>query len=134
MAQTQLERWYEEVWNNANEHAIDDLLDESAIIHGLETDSDKTGPQAFKPFYHGFRKNFPTVNIKLEPIITTSNYEAAQCIVNGRTVDGKEVNFTGLTIAKFKDGKLIEGWNAFDFLTMHKQLENTIAPNSNQPR
>jgi len=134
MAQTLLHRWYEEVWNNSNEHAIDELLDESAVIHGLETDHTKTGPQAFKPFYHGFRQNFPSVNVNLEPIITTDEFEAAHCVVNATTMDGKEVNFTGLTIAKFKNGKLIEGWNAFDFLTMHKQLENSIHPYSNQPK
>jgi predicted ester cyclase len=43
-------------------------------------------------------------------------------LVTGKNAEGKDVNFTGLTIVKFKDGKLMEGWSAFDFLTMYQQL------------
>ena len=27
-----------------------------------------------------------------------------------------------MTIARMKDGKIIQGWNTFDFLTMYQQL------------
>jgi len=134
MSETQLSRWYDQLWNNANEDAIDELMDESAIIHGLETDGAKKGPQAFKPFYHNFRQGFPSVTIKLEPIFSTGEFEAAHCVVSAETRDGKKVNFTGLSIAKFNNGKLVEGWNAFDFHTMQKQLEDTMASHSNQPK
>ena len=134
MAQTKLQRWYDEVWNNANKSKIDELMDENAIIHGLETDSEKVGPQAFHPFYENFRQGFPSVNVEIEPIITTDDAEAAHCIVHATTIDGKKVTFNGLTVAKFRDGKLLEGWNAFDFLTMEKQLHNSVDPQFGQPR
>jgi predicted ester cyclase len=133
MAQTRLQRWYDEVWNNANEAAIDELMDENAIIHGLETEKTKRGPQGFRPFYSTFREGFPTVNVQIDPIITTDEAEAAHCVVHATTSNGKNVNFTGLTIAKFRDGKLIEGWNAFDFQAMQKQLDSTTAYELEQP-
>ena len=35
MHTSQLQHWYDEVWNNANEAAIDQLLDPDAEIDGL---------------------------------------------------------------------------------------------------
>ena len=131
---TTLERWYEQVWNNANENSIDDLLDEQAVIHGLGTETDKKGPTAFRPFYHSFRESFPSVNIQVEPIFQNPEFEAAQCTVNAATADGRRVNFTGLSIIRVKDGKLIEGWNAFDFETMNKQLREAITTDMEQPK
>jgi len=34
----------------------------------------------------------------------------------------KETKFTGMCIARVKNGKFVEAWNNFDFLTMHTQL------------
>jgi predicted ester cyclase len=134
MSQSRLRQWCDQVWNNAKEDSIDELMDESAVIHGLETDKDKFGPNAFKPFYQELRKTFPSVTINLEPIIITEDFEAGHCAVKGITADGKEVNFTGLAIAKYKGGKIIEAWNGFDFSPVEKQLKSTETTNSNQPR
>jgi hypothetical protein len=32
------------------------------------------------------------------------------------------VRFTGITIVRAKDGKLVEGWNAWDFLGCFQQI------------
>ena len=119
---TLLHRWFDEVWHNGNEKAINELLHEDAVIHGLGTDANQKGPTAFKPFYQNFRKEFPSVHVDLNHIIKTDDCEAAYCNVSSKNANGKTVQFTGITIAKFKDGLMIEGWNAFDFLTMHQQL------------
>jgi predicted ester cyclase len=34
----------------------------------------------------------------------------------------KPVEFTGLTIVKVKDGKIVEAWNQFDFMKMYTQI------------
>lgn len=117
-----LQRWYDEVWNNAKENAIDELLDENAIIHGLDTDKGQKGPVAFKPFYKTLRETLPSVSIKLEPIVKSDDIEAAHCFVSAKDAEGKDVSFSGLTIARFKDGKIVEGWNGFDFVPLYQQL------------
>jgi predicted ester cyclase len=117
---SRLERWAEEVWNNKNESAIDELLDQEGEIHGLETEM--TGPADFKPFYHGFLEAFPSVHLKTEVLVANDEFEAAHCTVTAQSADGKDVSFSGIVIGRFKDGKIVEGWNAFDFLTMYKQL------------
>jgi predicted ester cyclase len=32
------------------------------------------------------------------------------------------VEFTGMTIVRVKDGKIVEGWNNFDFMRMYQQV------------
>jgi predicted ester cyclase len=34
----------------------------------------------------------------------------------------RTINISGMVFARVKDGKLIEGWNNFDFLSLYKQL------------
>jgi predicted ester cyclase len=114
--------WYEEVWNKANENFITETLHPGAVIHGLQTDPGKTGLEAFLPFYKTFREQFPHVQTALTPIFSCDGFEAAECDVTATHANGKTVTFSGISIAKFIDGKLVEGWNGFDFLTMYQQL------------
>jgi len=125
--------WFDEVWNHANEHSIENLLHSEAIVHGLGTDTDKTGHEAFKPFYKNFRASFPLVHVELKPIFDTDEFEAADCIVTVTNAGGKEARFTGIVISRFKDGKLIEGWNGFDFMTMYQQLGFELKQKDAQP-
>jgi predicted ester cyclase len=69
-----------------------------------------------------------------EPIITTDEAEAAHCVVDAMTRDGRRISFTGLSVAKFRDGKVVEAWNAFDFDSMNKQLAPSVSSELEQPR
>jgi predicted ester cyclase len=40
----------------------------------------------------------------------------------GFKATNKPVRFSGMTIARFQNGKLVEGWNVFDQLSMFQQL------------
>ena len=117
---TRFNRWMEEVWNNRREDAIDELMDANAKIHGLETEM--VGPADFKPFHRSFLQSFPTAHMEAEVLVSSDEYEAGHFSVTAISADGREVNFTGLAIAKFKDGKIVEAWNGVDFLRMHLQM------------
>ena len=55
---------------------------------------------------------------------------AAHCHVTGRHVGdalggpatGRSIDIRGTTIGRVRDGKIVEGWNTFDFLTMYQQI------------
>jgi predicted ester cyclase len=123
---TLIHRWFDEVWHNGNENAIDELLDQNAVIHGLEIDANLTGPAAFKPFYRSFRESFPSIRVDLDHLVEANDYEVAYCTVTGRNVKGQEVNFNGIVVCKFKDGKMVEAWNGFDFLKMFQQTGHRL--------
>lgn len=114
-------RWMKEVWNNGREDAIDEMLDENGIVHGLEG-VNEPGPAGFKIFYQTFRQQFPKVNVEVEDVVSEDGYETSRCIVDATTATGQDVHFTGMTYLKIGNGKIVEAWNNFDFMSMYQQL------------
>jgi hypothetical protein len=60
--------------------------------------------------------------VEAEVLVSNDEFEAAHCNVTGKSADGKDVNFSGIVVARFEDGKIMEGWDAFNFLSTYKQL------------
>jgi steroid delta-isomerase-like uncharacterized protein len=127
-----IRRWFEEVWNQGRAEAIDELFAADGIAHGLSDDSGNPlrGPAGFKEFHAKFREAFPDLVVTVEDTIAEGDRIAARCTVRGRH-SGDTLGFaatqapmqiTGMTIVRIKDGKIVEGWNNFDFMTMFKQL------------
>ena len=114
-------RWMQEVWNEGREEAIDEMMDENAVVNGLEGINEK-GAAGFKAFFRGFRTQFPKVNVDVEAVIADGDFETARCLVKATTAGGQDVSFGGMTIIRVVDGKIAEAWNNFDFLSMYQQL------------
>ena len=119
-------RWFEEVWNKGRVDAIDEMFDENGIAHGLSDDPSNPlkGPSNFKPFHALFRQGFPNMTIVVEDMIAEGDKVAARCTVRanqegefrGRSATQSPVEFTGITIVRIANGKIVEAWNNFDFL------------------
>ena len=114
-------RWMEDVWNNGNEKAIDAMLDENAVVHGIEGINER-GPKGFKVFYQTFRQQFPRIHVEVEDVFSEEGFETSRCTVDGTTAAGQNVHFTGMTCVKVENNKIVEAWNNFDFLAMYQQL------------
>jgi len=120
------------VWNKGRAGAIDEMFAEDAIAHGLADASggDLRGPADFKPFFHGFRAAFPDIQVTVEETVAEGDKLAARCTVTGtHTGEGigfaatnQPVTFTGMCLLRIKDGKIVEAWNNFDFMSMFRQL------------
>jgi predicted ester cyclase len=132
-------RWFEEVWNKGRADAIEEMFDCEGIAHGLsdKEESDLCGPEGFKPFFESFRNAFPDMQVIIEDTVAEGDKIAARCMVKAtHTGDGlgiaptnQPVAFTGMTIVRVKDGKIIEAWNNFDFMAMFMQM-GAISPPS----
>ena len=119
-------RWMDEVWNKGHEEAIDELMDADAIVHGIEG-INEPGPAGFKVFYNAFRQQFPFLEVEVEDVISQENFETGRCIVRATDVNGRNVEFTGMTCICTSQGKITEAWNNFDFMTMYQQLGYKMA-------
>lgn len=125
-------RWFEEVWNKGRADAIDELFAADGIAHGLSDDAGRplTGPADFKPFHAAFRGAFHDIVVIVEDMIAEGDKVAARCSVQGKhsgdhlgvAATNTAVDFSGISIVRIKDGKIVEGWNNFDFLRMNKQI------------
>jgi steroid delta-isomerase-like uncharacterized protein len=127
-----VQRWFDEVWNKGRADAIDEMLAADALMHGLSDDTTAPliGPVGFKPFHETFRGAFPNIEVIVEDLIAEGDKVAVRCLVRGKhtgdhlgvAASNLPVEFTGIGIARVKDGKIVEAWNNFDFLKMNKQI------------
>jgi steroid delta-isomerase-like uncharacterized protein len=127
-----IRRWFEEVWNRGHEEAIDELFDEEGVAHGLadETGAALRGPTGFKPFFRRFREAFPEIEVVVEDTVSEGDKVAARCTVRGRhrgdtlgfKATDSPVEFDGICIVRLSEGKIVEAWNNFDFMSMFQQL------------
>lgn len=127
-----IHRWFEEVWNNRNADAIDEMFAENGVANGLKDADGNTiiGPAGYKPFHAAFLQAFPDIKITVEDTVTEGDKIAARCRATGThcgegigvTPCNTQVDFTFMSIVEIKDGKITQAWNNIDFMEMYKQL------------
>lgn len=127
-----IRRWFEEVWNKGRAEAIDEMIGDDCVVHGLAdaTGNPVRGPDEYRAFYAQFRQAFPDIVVTVEDTIAEGDLVAARCSVRGKhggdglgiAATQSPVEFTGITIVRWKDGKIVEAWNNFDFMTMYRQV------------
>ena len=127
-----MQRWFEEVWNRQREDAIDEMCDENVVANGLTDAEGNTirGIEAYKTSFRTFISAYPNMKITVEDTITEGDKIAARCRVSathegaglGVAPTNQPVEFTGMTMVRIKDGKIVEAWNEFDFMKMYSQL------------
>jgi steroid delta-isomerase-like uncharacterized protein len=130
-----MRRWFEEVWNQSREAAIDELMASDAVAHGLGPQPLR-GSAAFKPFVRAFRQAFPDLQIEVLRTVTEGDLVVTHIHATGRhTGEGlggaatsQPVAFDGMIIAQVQKGQIVQGWNCIDFLTMYQQLGWVSSP------
>lgn len=130
--------WFEHLWNRGDESTIDRLLHTDGALHGLPSPDGLPlrGPAAFKPFYQSFRSAVPDIRIEMLQVIEQGDEVMAHYRVTGtHRGDGlgfpatqRRIDMHGISRGRVVAGKLYEGWNCVDFLTMYTQLGAAIAP------
>src|SRR5260221_12249196 len=64
-------RWFEEVWNQGRDGAIDELLSPEGVGFGLaEAGTKSHGPEQFKPFVFNLCDAFPDLRVIVEDMVT----------------------------------------------------------------
>jgi len=123
-------RWFEEVWNQARDATIDELIAPDCVAHGLEDGGgDMPGPQ-FRRFYRQFVSGFPDVKITVDQVIAEGDTTAVR--ITGRATHagdglgvkatGRKVTVSGICMMRWRDGKIIEAWNEFDAAGLLRQI------------
>jgi steroid delta-isomerase-like uncharacterized protein len=127
-----MHRWFGEVWNRGREEAIEELFAEEGIAHGLADESGRElrGPAGFVPFFRRFRDAFPDIQVTIEDCVCEGDKTAARCTVRakhtgaglGVAATNNPIEFTGICIIRVQDGKIVEAWNNFDFMSLNRQI------------
>jgi predicted ester cyclase len=127
--ETLAREWFDSVWNRLDESAVDRLMHPDAVAHGLGPEPIR-GSAQFKAFYRDFKNTFANIRVDVARAVTQGDTVAVLCHVTGNhagdgpagRATGRDVDFWGTTFIRMQDGRIIEGWNTFDFLTMYQQM------------
>jgi steroid delta-isomerase-like uncharacterized protein len=127
-----LERWFEEVWNQGREAAIDEMAAADVVAHGLVDAGGQeiSGREKFHQFWRGFRQTFPDIHIEVHDALADGDKVMVRCTVRATHLgEGlalpptqKPVSFTGMVVARVQNGQLAEVWDNWDFLGLYQQL------------
>ena len=123
-------RLFEEVWNKGNAHAADELFTSNYTHHDPSTPDVGRGPDSEKKRMTLYRQAFPDLRLTIDDLIAEGETVTARWTCTGThkgelagiAPTGKHVTMTGISIARFANGKMIEGWVNWDALGLMQQL------------
>ena len=126
-----MRRWFEEVWNQRKELAIEAMLTPGCRVHGLGGDAELIGPEGFKTFHRSFCGAFPDLRVAIHDTIAEGDRVAIRWTATmthlgdglGFPASGKNVSLDGSTIGVIKDGIIDEGWNYMDITGLFAKLK-----------
>jgi steroid delta-isomerase-like uncharacterized protein len=129
--EARLRYWFEEVWNKKQPQLIAELFAPDSVAHGMGPNgTDLRGPEAFRKAYDLFTAAFSDLHVTVERTVASGDTVACllRCEVThggdhlGIPATGQRVNFPVMTMARFQDGKIVEGWNVLDLLAALRQI------------
>jgi len=114
-------RWMDEVWNQRKEGVIDELLHPDAVGHA-EGAEDARGPAGFRAHRDLFLGAFPDLRMQVEGTIAEGDRVAVRWRVRathagahlGFRATQAPVELWGITWLTFVDGRITEGWDAWN--------------------
>ncbi len=125
-----IRRSFEELWNKGNLSLVDELFTPNYEHHDPSTPDFGRGPESEKKRATLYRTAFPDLQLTIEDIIAEGQTVMARWScrgthkgdLSGIAPTGKQVTISGVTIARFTNGKMVEGWVNWDALGLMQQL------------
>ncbi len=115
-------KWFEEVWNQSRREAIDEMFPEDCILH--DGRAQYRGPAEFKRFYDDLRAQLSEVRVTPLEAISEGDIVCVRWSSTAKQAStGKNLEVSGKSILRFKDGRLVEAWQNWDQHGLLQQME-----------
>ena len=129
-------RFIEEVWNNGNLDAIDELISENHVDHDPAQAGSSGGREGVRAFVEMYRTAYPDTHIEFGELIAEGDLVAGNWTATGThegelmgiAPTGRSIKITGMGMDRVRDGKIVESWGNYDALGMLVQLGAIPAP------
>ena len=128
--------WFQKVWNERDESAIDRLLSPETGIGSLHFE-DMTvlrGPEQFKPFHKAMLSAIPDLHVTINKVIEQGDWVSVRFVCQGTHTGpglgfephGNRVQFSAIAMGRVENGMWVEGWNVVDFFALQKQANGEM--------
>ena len=127
---TVVRRVFDELWNKGNLPVADELIAPTYTHHDASTPDVGRGPESEKKRVTLYRTAFPELRLTVEAVIAEGESVVARWScrgahrgdLSGIAPTGKQFVISGVTVVRFTDGKIVEGWINWDALGLMQQL------------
>jgi steroid delta-isomerase-like uncharacterized protein len=125
-------RWFEEVWNQKKVETVKELVAPECIWHGTsEVGDELRGPEGFLTLHSRLLDAFPDMHFILGDTFGSGEQVAVRWTATmkhsgdglGMKASGANITLTGMGIARFSGGKIVETWDSWDKLGMMQQIQ-----------
>jgi steroid delta-isomerase-like uncharacterized protein len=121
-------RPWEEIVNQANLEAIDEIYPTDLVWHVPE--GDIQGSEQVKQFVGMYLSAFPDINVTVEDVIVEGEKAVTRWTMRGThqgelmgiAPTGRHIEVEGITIHRIEGGKIVEEWERYDNLSVLQQL------------
>lgn len=131
-------RYYEEVLAKRNSALVDELFAASYVYHYPDTPPNlPPGLEGFKHFVTMYLSGYSNLHFTIEDQIAEGDKVATRVTAHSSNIgplrstpENPETatqadNFTGISMERIADGKIVESWAEFDLLSMQQQAGAT---------
>jgi predicted ester cyclase len=124
--------WFEQVWNQKSEAAIDRLFHPQGKSWGFpDPEGVLVGPEGFKTVHRNFCGAFPDLHIEIEDMVAEGDRLAVRWTVGmthlgdhlGIKATGRKVVLRGSAFMIANGSQILEGWNFMDLQAMILKLQ-----------
>jgi steroid delta-isomerase-like uncharacterized protein len=122
-------RYYAELWNAWSTAALDELISPNIIFRG-SIGTAAIGIEEFKQYVNRIRGAFPDFHNHIEELIGEDDKVVARLTYTGThrgelfgfPGTGRKINYQGIAIFQFREGKIVSGFVLGDTDSLKRQL------------
>ena len=123
-------RYIQQVWNERSEEALERLVGPGYVGHSPGGQHDPGGPDGYR---RTLLAAFPDLVVTLDDAFAAGDRVAARITLRGTHLgvygglepSGRRVTWTGISIFRVEDGRIVESWSERDRLGLRRQLAVT---------
>ena len=125
-----IRRWFDQVWNQGRAEVIDQMSHPQTKGYGQAEHGRQIDMDEFKKLWSGLRSAFPDIHVTIHDTIEQGEKVAARWTATmthkgeflGFAPTGRTATITGISLQRWENGKIMEGWDNWDQLGLLVQL------------
>jgi predicted ester cyclase len=122
-------RFFNECWNEGAVDILTDIMDPEHVHH--MANRDMPGPENVKKLIVALRTAFPDFHIDIDDEIVSNDKVVLRWTIRGthrgdfygQAPTGNKIEYTGIDILRFANGRIVELWNQMDAVGFNRQME-----------